>query len=94
MSYTNATVVILAADQAAAQVDFPGSFNAGFYEAIEGADPTVATNYVCSGLWTDADLSKVVNDVTWPRKVYFGDAQQVLASLNLKPVESPVTAEA
>ena len=90
MGYTNATVIIAAADQAAAQVDFPGSFNSGFYEATEGADPSVATNYVCSGLWTDADLSKVVNDVTWSRKVYFGDVQAILASLNLKPVEVPV----
>ena len=87
--YTQATVIIAAADQAAAQVDFPGTFTSGFYEATEGADPTVATNYACSGLWTDSDLSKVVNDVTWPRKVYFGDVQQVLASLNLKPVELP-----
>lgn len=93
MSYTQATVIIAAADQAAAQADFPGSFNSGFYEAVENADPTVATNYVCSGLWTDDDLSKVVNDVTWPRKVYFGDVQSVLDSLNLKPVEVPVTTE-
>ena len=92
MSYTQATVIIAAADQAAAQVDFPGSFTSGFYVADEGADPTVATNYACSGLWTDSDLSKVVNDVTWPRKVYFGDAQQVLASLNLKLVQVPVDA--
>lgn len=91
MSYTNATVIIAAADQAAAQVDFPGSFNSGFYEAVEGADPTVATNYVCSGLWTDSDLSKVVNDVTWPRRVYFGDVGGVLAELNLKPVETPIS---
>jgi len=90
MGYTNATVIIAAADQAAAQVDFPGSFNSGFYEAIEGADPTVATHYVCAGLWTDEDLSKVVNDVLWPRKVYFGDTQAVLDSLNLKPVQAPV----
>lgn len=90
MSYTQATVIIAAADQAAAQVDFPGSFNAGFYEAVEGADPTVATNYVCSGLWTDEDLSKVVNDVTWPRKVYFGDVQTVLTTLNLLPITIPV----
>ena len=90
MAYTNATVIIAAADQAAAQVDFPGSFNSGFYEATEGADPTIATNYVCAGLWTDEDLSKVVNDVTWPRKVYFGDVQSVLDSLNLRPVEVPV----
>ena len=90
MSYTNATVIIAAADQSAAQVDFPGSFTSGFYEAVEGADPTVATNYVCSGLWTDEDLSKVVNDVTWPRKVYFGDVQTVLTTLNLLPIAAPV----
>ena len=88
MSYTNATVVILAADQAAAQVDFPGSFYSGFYIAEEGADPTVATNYACSGLWTDDDLSKAINDVTWKRKVYFGEVQSILDSLNLKPVET------
>ena len=90
MSYTNATVIIAAADQAAAQLDFPGSFNSGFYEAAEGADPTVATNYVCAGLWTDEDLSKVVNDVTWPRKVYFGDVQTVLTTLNLLPIAAPM----
>lgn len=93
MSYTYATVIIAAADQSAAQVDFPGSFNSGFYEAVEGADPTVATNYVCSGLWTDSDLSKVVNDVPWPRKVYFGDVQATLDLLNLKPVEAPLDSQ-
>lgn len=90
MSYTNATVIIAAADQAAAQVDFPGSFTSGFYIAEEGADPTIATNYICSGLWTDDDLSKVVNDVTWPRKVYFGDVQAVLTTLNLLPTTTPL----
>lgn len=90
MAYTNATVIIAAAYQSAAQVDFPSSFNSGFYESVEGADPTVATNYVCSGLWTDEDLSKVVNDVTWPRKVYFGDVQTVLTTLNLLPITIPV----
>ena len=93
MAYTNATVIIDAADQAAAQVDFPGSFTSGFYEAVEGADPTIATNYVCSGLWTDEDLSKVVNDVTWPRKVYFGDVQTVLLALNLRLVEQPLDSQ-
>ena len=93
MSYTQATVIIAAADQAAAQVDFPGSFTSGFYESVEGADPTVATNYVCSGLWADEDLSKVVNDVAWPRKVYFGDVQATLDLLNLKPVEAPLDSQ-
>ena len=88
--YTQATVIIAAADQAAAQVDFPGSFYSGFYVADEGADPTIATNYVSSGLWTDDDLSKVVNDVTWPRKVYFGDVQTALITLNLFPITIPM----
>ena len=90
MSYTQATVIIAAADQAAAQVDFPGSFYSGFYIAEEGADPTIATNYICSGLWTDDDLSKVVNDVSWPRKVYFGDVQTILPTLNLLPITTPL----
>lgn len=86
MAYTNSTVIIAAVDQEAAQVGFPGSFTSGFYQADEGADPTIATNYVCSGLWSDEDLSRVVNDVTWQRKVYFGDVQSALDSLNLKAV--------
>ena len=86
--HTQATVIIATADQDAAQADFPGSFTSGFYQATEGADPAVATHYVCSGLWTDEDLSRVVNDVAWPRRVYFGDVQAALDSLNLKPVEA------
>ena len=86
MAYTNATVIITTVDQEVAQVDFPDSFTSGFYQADEGADPTIAASYVCSGLWSDEDLSRVVNDVTWPRKVYFGDVQAALDSLNLKAV--------
>lgn len=95
MSYTNATVIIAATDKEAAQVDFPGSFVSGLYVATESADSTVATNYVCSGLWTDSDLSKVVNDVTWSRRVYFGDVQATLNTLNLTPVQpaAPVPVE-
>lgn len=87
MAYTNATVIIAAADQFAANSDFPFSFNSGFIEAIEGVDPTIATHYVCSGMWRDEDLSRVINDVTWLRKVYFGDAQAVLTTLNLHNCE-------
>ena len=90
MSYTNATVIIAATDKEAAQVDFPGSFVSGLYVAAESADSTVATNYVCSGFWTDSDLSKVVNDVSWPRKVYFGDVQTALTTLNLLPTTTPL----
>lgn len=83
MSYTQATVIIAAADQAAAQVDFPGSFNAEFTDGQN-------TVYVCSGLWDSADLSKLVNDLTWPCKVYFEDPQTVLANLGLTPVAAPM----
>lgn len=84
--YTYATVVIAAADQAAAQTEYPDYFAAGYYEATEGADPVVATNYVTSGPFSNTELSDIINNVTWPRKVYFGDTQSVLDSLNLKQV--------
>ena len=90
MSYTNATVIIAAPDKEAAQADIPERIVSGLYVATENADSTVATNYVCSGLWTDSDLSKIVNDVSWPRKVYFGDVQTVLAALNLLPITAPM----
>lgn len=89
MAYTNATVIIAAVDQEAAQVDFSSSFTSGFYQADDGADPAIATNYVCSGLWSDEDLSRVVNDVTWQHRVYFGDINDILDSLNLAQISLP-----
>ena len=85
MDYTNATVIIAAADQTAAQADFPGSFTSGF------ADPSGAVFYVCAGLWTDSDLSKVVNDgsVAWPSRVYHDEVGAVLAQLELNPIPPP-----
>lgn len=84
--YTYATVVIAAADQASAQAEYPDYFTAGYYEAAEGADPAVATNYATSGPFSNTELADIINNVTWPRKVYFGDTQFILASLNLKQV--------
>ena len=84
--YTYATVIIAAADQAAAQAEYPDYFNAGYYEATEGADPAVATNYVTSGPFSNQELTDIINNATWPRKVYFGDTQSVLGLLNLKQV--------
>ena len=85
-NYTYATVIIAAADQAAAQAQYPDYFSAGYYEATEGADPAVATNYVTSGPFSNTELADIINNVTWPRKVYFGDVQSVLDLLNLKQV--------
>ena len=87
-SFTFATVIIAAADQAAAQTDFPGMFTAGYTNDPE--QPEVATHYVSSGWFYDSELGTIVNDVTWPRTVKFGDAQAALASLNLAPVIVPM----
>jgi hypothetical protein len=83
-SSTFATVIIAAADQAAAQADFPDMFTAGYTNNPE--QPEIATHYVSSGWFYDAELDEIVNDVTWPRVVKFGDAQAALASMGLVPV--------
>lgn len=82
MAYTQATVIVAAADQAAAQADFPGSFVSGF------TDPTGATFYVCSGLWRDADLARITDgSVAWPSQVYCEEVGTVLARLRLKQID-------
>jgi hypothetical protein len=88
-SSTFATVIIAAADQSAAQEDFPGLFTAGYTNNPD--EPTIATNYVSSGYFYDEELDKIVNDVTWPRIVKFGDAQAALTSQGLVPVVTPTT---
>ena len=82
MSYTSATVIIAAADQSAAQADFPGSFVSGF------ADPSGAVFYVCSGLWADDDLTRITDgSVTWPSRVCREEVGSVLARLGLKRID-------
>jgi hypothetical protein len=81
---TEATVVIKAVDQAAAQQDLgEGMFTSGYYEAVEGADFETATHYVSSGFWMNTELDFIVNSSTWGKLVKFGNAQAVLAELNL-----------
>ena len=80
MDYTNATVIIAADDQAAAQADFPGSFVSGF------ADPSGAVFYVCSGLWADDDLARITDgSVAWPGQVYLDEVGEILSQLELTP---------
>ena len=82
MSYTSATVIIAAADQSAAQADFPGSFVSGF------TDPAGAAFYVCSGLWSDDDLARITDGlVVWPSQVYQDEVGAVLARLELKRID-------
>ena len=89
MAYTNATVIITAADQAAAQADFPGSFTSGF------ADPSGAVFCVCSGLWADEDLARITDgSVVWPSQVYHDDVGAVLERLGLNPIPPPDSSQA
>ena len=78
-SSTLATVIVAAADQAAAQTDFPGYFFTGL--SADGAAP--ATRFVTNGYFGDDELTKITNDVTWPRKVYFGEFQAALSEAGL-----------
>lgn len=83
---TFATVVITVANQEQAQADLPGHFTAGYSETGEAP----ATAYVDSGYWFSSEMDFIVNETSWPKKVYFGDAQAALDSMGLKPVqESP-----
>ena len=89
MTYTNATVIIAADDQTAAQADFPGSFVSGF------ADPDGAVFYVCSGLWGDDDLTRITDgSVAWPSQVYHDDVGEILAQLELNPIPPPDSSQA
>lgn len=89
MAYTNATVIIAAADQSAAQADFPGSFVSGF------SDPAGAVFYVCSGLWADDDLARITDgSVAWPSQVYQDEVGAVLARLGLNPIPPPDSSQA
>ena len=83
MNYTYATVIIAAADQAAAQTDFPECFTCGL--SADGSAP--ATHYNTSGPWGNDELERIVNGAPWSKRVAFGsDAQAVLAEMGLKPV--------
>ena len=84
MAYTNATVIIAAAYQQAAQADFPGSFTSGF------SDPDGAVFYVCSGLWADDDLTRITDgSVAWPSRVYHDEVGEILLQLELNPIPPP-----
>ena len=80
---TFASVFVTAADQAQAQADL----GEGYFTAPLSADGTEpATHYWSTGFWFDDELDRIVNDVTWPRTVRFGDAQAALTAEGLRPV--------
>lgn len=81
---TQATVVIPDASKAAAISELGD----GFFSvplSTSGAEP--ATHWMSSGHFLDAELNRVVNDVAWSRRVYFGgDWQAAIDAENLKPI--------
>ena len=85
MNSTLATVIVAADDQAAAQTDFPEYFFTGL--SADGTAP--ATHFVTNGYFDDDELAKIVNDVTWPRKAYFGPLDTTLAQAGMKLVTAP-----
>ena len=88
--YTFATLAIAAADQAAAQAQYPGYFNAGASETGE----LPVTHYVTSGPFDNVELSAILNSSDWPKQVSFGaDAQAGLAQLGLVLVVEPAPVE-
>lgn len=85
-SWTFATLAIAAADQAAAQAQYPDYFNAAASET--GNAP--ATHYVTSGPFDNSELAGIMNSNAWPKRVAFGnDAQQGLAALGLQLITTP-----
>lgn len=86
MNSTLATVIVLAADQAAAQADFPEYFTAP--ASAEGTAP--ATHYLTNGYFEDSELDRICNDVTWPRKVYFGPLDVGLQKAGLMLMQQEV----
>ena len=89
MTSTFATVIVAAADQAAAQADLPGHFTAAY--AADSTGP--ATHYVSSGHFFNTELDMIVNEAEWPKQVRFGDAAVALADLGLAPVVETVDAQ-
>ena len=86
--FTQATVIVAAVDQAAAQADM------GDTVFTTGASPKgklPATVYFTSGPWSNAEMDQMANDVVWPKKMYFGtDWQAALAANNLQVITEPL----
>lgn len=83
MSYIEATVVIQASEQGAAQEAYPGSFTSGFTDSENNI------LYVCSGLWEQGDIDKLSSGIfSWSSTVYYEGVNSVLLRLGLSRVEA------
>lgn len=85
-TWTQATVIVSAADQAAAQKDFPEYFNTG--ASADGNAP--ASAYFTSGSFSNDEMDKLSDTVTWKKKIRSPDWKSALAGEGLKMiVETP-----
>ena len=86
MDYTYATIIVLAANQAAAQLEYPA-----YFATPASADGNLpATAYFTAGPFGNVELDAIVNDVNWPHWVYFGeDWQGALAKEGLVMITAP-----
>ena len=83
MNSTNLTIIISAADQAAAQADTSVDY------FIHGASPTgaePATHYLSSGFFSNEEVDKINNVVTWDSKIRCPEWQMALAAEGLQAV--------
>ena len=88
MDSTNLTILIAAADQAAAQADTSLDY------FIHGASPTgeaPPTHYFSAGFFSNDEVDKINNDVTWDSKIRCPEWQVALAGEGLQAfqVEQP-----
>jgi hypothetical protein len=82
--FTQATVIIKAGFQAAAQADMGDTV---FITAASADGLEPETHYFTSGPWSNEEMDKMANDVSWSKKMYFGtDWQSALAANNLQMV--------
>lgn len=89
-TYTFATVLINAADQAAAQKDFPEYFNTG--ASADGNAP--ATAFFTSGAFSNEEMDRLADLVTWKKKIRTADWQAALSGEGLQMIVPPAAANA
>jgi len=85
MNSTNLTILIAAADQAAAQADFPDYFNTG--ASATGEAP--AEFFFTQGFFSNQEVDFINNEATWDSMIRCHEWQQALAGEGLKMIEVP-----
>jgi hypothetical protein len=82
--FTQATVIIKAGFQAAAQADMGDTV---FITAASTDGLKPETHYFTSGPWSNEEMDKMANNVKWAKKMYFGtDWQAALDTNNLQMI--------